>query len=97
MVDEILKDEFKIHSQHTAVAFTNLFIFFNFTTAILALTILKDACPNFDHYWDEIDKHNLDFDAFSTRTKVIYLILNGIFYIYVISYIYFPFITVPLL
>ena len=97
IVDEILKDEFKIHSQHTAAAFSNFFVFINFTTGVLSLQLWKDVCQNFDQYWDDIDEHTLDIRAFSTRTKVLFTIMSGIFFIYMVSCIFFPFITIPLL
>ena len=55
MVDDLLKDEFKIKSQKIATTFTRIFLYANSLFIFASWVYSKDTCQHFDQFW--IDKY----------------------------------------
>ena len=96
MVDDILKDEFKVSSQKIAKKFTDLFLISNAAFVLSILVYYKSMCPYFDQYWIDTLKGN-PIRYYST-ILIVTNALSGIFgSIGAALFMWFPFLTVRIL
>lgn len=98
MVDDLLKDEFKIQSQHTASAFCSIFFMVNLVYCFAVYLFLSDACTHKDQFYDDVTSNQVViWRAYSIQGHIGYFIVFSIVILYGIFYIYCPFLTVNFL